>query len=128
MHSEDERNAVIQLYQNPPEVGVPSVDVHEVCVGPRRSHGIVALRGGKNGTQRRRTPKAGLIHPESTYLQIPLALFLPAEAPHLHLHQPRQRPRQVIHMHPGPAIHMRRILIGQQQRLHEKSLRHPARI
>ena len=123
MNGKDQRQAVVLFEQDPAEVRIPGVHVDEIGIRPGRGHGIVALCCREDRTQIRRATETGFVGAETAHRGIAIADLLMTEAAHLDVHQAGQRPRQIFHMNPGPAINVRRVFVGEKQGFHGSILR-----
>ncbi len=65
-----------------------------------------------------RTVKMRLVQRSTAHGQSGFLILLLAETADFDIHQLRQFSAEVFHMHSGPAVHVRRVLIRQQQCLH----------
>ena len=112
MHRNDQRNAVILLRENPAPVGIPGVTMHDLGIDA----GGVEIDAALDCTQSRaelfRTIPAGHVQLKTAHRQITRPDLLIAETADFYRHQLGQFPRQIFHMHSGPAVSGRRILVG----------------
>ena len=73
-------------------------------------------------TERFRTIEPGVIELESSHGKISLLPLLFSEAAHFDWHRLRKFARQIVHVHPRPAINVRRVFVREEERFHEAFL------
>src|SRR5438067_5061955 len=117
VHGDDQRDAVALSDEDAAQVAVPGVAVDHVRVHPVARPGHVARHSPEYRPQvarRRHAARLGVAADAQATVVQPLV----AEAPHLHVHQPCQPAAQELNVHAGAAVHVGRVFVGQQQRLH----------
>ena len=115
MGRDDVRRVLQKLGDVAGEVRVPGVRVQDVGVARRGRHRQVGRHGEQGGIradleQRR----AGEVR-EDTRLLAGLA-----EAMHLDVDQPAKLTREVLDMHPGPAVDLGWVLAGEERNSHDR--------
>ena len=94
--------------------------MHQIGIHSRAVEGGAAFHGSEDRLQRLGLGVPVRVDPEPAHPQASPYFILRAKGPNLHIHQPGQFPAQVIDMHPGAAINMGRVFVGQEEGFHKK--------
>src|SRR6476619_845088 len=122
MGRDHERHAVIHLREDAAEMAVPSVAMHEVGVDVHRVEIGAATHRAEHGAQWFGTGESVRVQLKPADGQISFLPFLVAETAHFNGHRFRPLARQIIDVHTGAAVNVRRIFVGEEERLHLDSL------
>src|SRR5438128_10197340 len=118
MGRNDERDAVVELRQDPAEMAVPSVTMDEIGVDVRGIEIDVTLQRAENRLQRLWTSKFTRIKLISLDLESAFFEILIAEATNIDIDGFRQLAREIANVHTGTAVNVRRIFVGQKEDFH----------
>lgn len=105
------RDAVEQFGEMAGEIGVPGVGVDEIAVRQRRGHRQVDGEGAQGVVGAVEPGEGGVPHD-------PVHRARLAPAVHVEFRQRPQLPGEELHMDPGPAVDVRRILACEQSHPH----------
>lgn len=117
MHRNHERQSVVQLRQNPAEMRVPGVAMHQIGIDARSVEIRAALDRAEHGAERLWAVKLRGVEAEATHLQIAFIAVLLTETAHLHLDQFRELAREIFHVNPCAAVNMRGVFVSKEERL-----------
>src|SRR5580693_3175995 len=118
MDCENQRNVIIELGQNPAEMGVPGVAVNDICIHTNCIEVCTAPDCSKYGVQILRTTKDRGINTESPDGQIRLVNFLVSKAADLDIYNLCQFAAQVIDVNTCTPIDIGGILVRQKECFH----------
>src|SRR5439155_21738673 len=118
MDRNDQRNSVILFRQNPAEMAVPRVAMHEIGIDIRSVEIGASPHCAESGAQWLWTSKIARVEFESDDFEIAFLKMLVAKATHFYLHGLGQLTREVAHVHTGAAVNVRRILVSQKEGFH----------
>src|SRR5438874_4600733 len=112
------RNSVILFRQNPAEMAVPRVAMHEIGIDIRSVEVRAPPHCAESRAQWFWTSKIARVEFESDDLEIAFLKTLVAKATHFHRQHLRQLTRQITHVHTSAAVNVRRILVSQKEDFH----------
>ena len=127
MHRDDERNSVIQFRQDPAEMTVPSVTMHEIGIDVRRVEVGAATDRAEDGLQFFRASEIARVEFEAGDLESAFFETLLAEAANIDIDCFGQLAREIIDVHARAAVNVRRIFVRQELNFHDV-LKHEARL
>jgi hypothetical protein len=115
-----EWNSVILFRQDPAEMAVPSVTVHEISIDVGSVEVGTSPHRAKNGAQRLWATEFAGIYFVAGDLEIAFFNVLIAKATNFHWHQFRQFPRKIADVNARAAVDVRRIFVGEEKNFHER--------
>src|SRR5438309_1879733 len=122
MDRDHERNSVIHLGEDPAEMAVPRIAMHEIGVDVCEIESVASRHRTENRLERLWTSELPRVDFKAVDLEISLLELLIAETAHLDRHRLRELSREIIDMHSGTAIDVRRIFVREEERLHSALL------
>src|SRR5271165_5115763 len=121
MNCQNQRNVIVELRQNPAEMGVPSVAMNDVRIHTDGVKVSTTPNRSENGVQILRTTENCGINTESSDSQIRVVNFLISKAAYLDIHNLCQSAAQVIDVNHFPPIDIGGILVRQKECFHTGS-------
>src|SRR5438876_4244479 len=118
MHRNDERDAVVLSRQNPAEMGVPRMAMHDIGIDVRCVETVAAAHCAEGGAQALRTSEIGCVELETRNFKAAFVEALIAKAAHLDHHQLCQLTREITYVCASPAVNVWRIFVGEEKDLH----------
>src|SRR5271165_1260324 len=121
MNCQNQRNVIVELRQNPAEMGVPGVAMNDVGIHTERVEVSTTPNRSENGVQILRTTENGRIDTKSSDIQMRLINFLVSKAAYLDIHNLCQSAAQVIDVNTCTPIDTGGILVRQKECFHTGS-------
>src|SRR5205823_7899331 len=118
MDRDHERNSVIHFGEDPAEMAVPGVAMHEIGVDVCEIESVASRHRTENRLERLWTSELARVDFEAADLEISFLELLIAETAHLDRHCLRELSREIIDMHSRTTIDVRRIFVRKEERLH----------
>src|SRR5947209_5081610 len=115
MNGYDQRNTVILLRQDPTEMGVPRVTMHQVGVDRGAVEIGAATNSSKHGAQWLRAGEKGRVDLKAVHGKVSLLQTLVTEATNVYWHELAQLARQILHVHAGASVGVRRVFIRKKE-------------
>src|SRR4030095_16441443 len=116
-----QRNSIILFRQDPTEMTIPSVTMHQIGVDVRSVEIGTPPHCAKNGAQRFWAREFTRIYFVAGDLEIAFFDALIAKATNFHRHQLRQFARKIADVNARAAVDVRRIFVGEEKNFHERS-------
>src|SRR5208337_3987162 len=121
MNCQNQRNVIVELRQNPAEMGVPSVAMNDVRIHTDCVEVSTTPNRSEHGVQILRTTENCRIDTESSDSQMWLVNFLVSKAAYLDIHNLCQSAAQVIDVNTCTPIDIGGILVRQKECFHTGS-------
>src|SRR5271166_6851180 len=121
MNCQNQRNVIVELRQNPAEMGVPGVAMNDVCIHTERVEVSTTPNRSEHGVQILRTTENGRIDTKSSDIQMRLINFLVSKAADLDIHNLCQSAAQVIDVNTCTPVDIGGILVRQKECFHPAS-------
>src|SRR5271165_2713757 len=121
MNCQNQRNVIVELRQNPAEMGVPSVAMNDVRIHTDCVEVSTTPNRSEHGVQILRTTENCRIDTESSDSQMRLVNFLVSKAAYLDIHNLCQPAAQVIDVNTCTPIDIGGILVRQKECFHPAS-------
>src|SRR5208282_994710 len=117
----NQRNVIVELRQNPAEMGVPGVAMNDVCIYTKCVEVSTTPNRSKHGVQILRTAEDCRINTESLDSQMRVVNFLISKAAYLDIHNLCQSAAQVIDVNTCTPVDIGGILVRQKECFHPAS-------
>ena len=118
MGRDQKRNPVIQFGQNPAEVAVPCVAMHQIGIDVGSVEVDVALKRAENRLQRLGTSEVAGIEIETRDFEPALFEILITEAANIDIDRLCQLAREITDVDARAAINVGRIFVSEEEDLH----------